>query len=498
MHFENLVKIKTLNHFFNYKLLLLCLCLSLVIISLSYYDPNGNITPDSANYLRLTKNLLLNRGFMIPNFQVPEGKSFFAAWPVGYPVLIYIVSKFFGLGIFLASRLLNILALAIVLFVFRKIFKGNEHWAGLIFFTDTNISLLTHTWSEISFIVFLICTSILLYKCVVDDVKLKWFVLLFFSGTALFMVRYFGLISIGIIGLVALMNLIKRKWHLSVKLIIVASLQLIFAGLYLYHNYIASGTISGVTRISEPESIIELLKQLISAIIGELSFIKRGPPLVITMGMFLLLAVYIFNTRKKSLSEEKPESLWVYFLLSGLIYYAGIIFARWLSRFDPLGFRLLGPGTFLLILSLFSYLQGKPKLKFMNSQILYIAVLLILTINYLPAKLDTLKYLSTGNPDFKIHGYNENLRSILKRYEAVEPHSVILNGPDQLLYLYEDIIPSEFNINISKDDYLKYFADKKSWSFYVDFSNNINPKKLHESFYLLMKSNKDKEVVRIQ
>jgi hypothetical protein len=486
-----------MKHFFNYRILLLCLCLSLVIISQSYYDPNGNITPDSAYYLRLTKNLLLNKGFMIPNFSVPEGKSFFADWPVGYPILIYIVSKFSGLGIFLASRLLNILVVGIVLFVSRKIFKGNEHWVGLIFFTDTNISLLTHTWSEIPFIFFLLCTSILLYKCVVNDGKLKWFILLFFSGTALFMVRYFGLISIGIIGLVALFNLIKRKWRLSVKLIIVASLQMIFAGLYLYHNYIASGTFSGGPRISEPMSILELLKQLSSAIIGELSFIKRGPPLVITTGMFLLLAIYIFNTRKKSLTEDKPERLWVYFLLSGLIYYAGMIFARWLSRFDPLGFRLLGPGTFLLILSLFSYLQRKPKLKFMNSQILYIAVLIALTINYLPAKLETLKYLSTGNPDFKIHGYNENLRSILKRYEIVDPHSVILNGPDQLLYLYEDIIPTEFNIKKPLDDYLKYFDNKKDWNIYVDFSNNIDPKELHESFYHLMESNKDKEVVKI-
>jgi 4-amino-4-deoxy-L-arabinose transferase-like glycosyltransferase len=486
------------NYPVNYKLLLLILCLALVILTLSYYDPNGNITPDSANYLRLAKNLLSNRGFMVPSFYAPEGKSFFANWPVGYPVLIFIVSKFSGAGIFLASRLLNILVVVLILFVFKKIFKGNEHWAGLIFFTDTNISLLSSTWSEIPFIFFLLCTGILLYKCVMNEEKLKWFILLFLSGTALFMMRYFGLIVIGIIGFVALTSLLKHRWHLSVKLIIVASLQLIFAGLYMYHNKITAGTFTGVARFAEPEPVFDLLKQFTIAITGELSFIKRGPPLVLTACMFLLAGFYVFSTGKKNFKDEKPDNLWVYLFLSGLIYYAGMIFARWLSRFDPLGPRLLGPGTFLLILSLFSYLQGKQKLKFMSSNILYIAILLTLTINYLPAKLDTIKYISTRNPDFKIHGYSENLRGITERYKDVEPHSVVLNGPDQLFYLYDDIIPAEFAFRKSLDDNLNYFADKKDWNIYVDLSNNIDPGKIDESFIPIIENNKGKEVVRIR
>jgi hypothetical protein len=64
--------------------------------------------------------------------------------------------------------------------------------------------------------------------------------------------------------------------------------------------------------------------------------------------------------------------------------------------------------------------------------------------------------------------------------------------------LYEDIIPTDFNIKKSLDDYLKDFAGNKGWSIYIDISNNLDPKRMHESFYQLLESNKDKQVIKIR
>jgi hypothetical protein len=234
-------RLSSVKQFFNYKLALLFLSLCSIILLNSYFDPNGYLSPDSTYYLRLSKNLLSGEGFSIADYQSPDGKSFFAIWPIGYPVLIFMVSKLTGLGIVWASKILNLIIIGVILLLFRNIFRGNAHWAGLIFFIDANIELFTFTWSEVPFILFLICTSLLLYKSIETKGKTLWLAGLLLSGIALFMMRYIGIVSAGIIGLIAFINFFRRRWRLSFKLLIVSALQMIFAGVYLYHNKISTG-----------------------------------------------------------------------------------------------------------------------------------------------------------------------------------------------------------------------------------------------------------------
>lgn len=482
----------------NYKLLLLFLCLCLILLLNSYFDPNGYLSPDSTYYLRLSKNLLTGEGFRIADYQSPDGESFFAIWPVGYPILIFLMSKLTGLGIVWASKVLNLVIIGVILLLFRYIFRKNAYWVGLIFFIDAIIELFSFTWSEGPFILFLFCIPILLYKTVETNGKIVWLSGLLFSGIALFMMRYIGLVSAGIIGLIALTSLFRKRWRLSIRLLIVAILQLIFAGVYLYHNKIASGFITGMPRALPEESNHELLNQLISALKDEFLIIKWEVPLLISLALLFLLSVYLFKTRSKKYKDEKFDGLWKYFLLTGILYYVTIIGARWFSNIEPLYFRFLAPGTFLIILSVATYLQGKPGIKIMNSTKLYLLIVAIFTIHHFPNKYPVYKYLTTGKNYFSNLTYSENNRAILEKYKDIPPKSVVIFGSIHLRYLRKDIIPTEIYGKSTFDDMIKYFTKKSDWNVYINIKDDLDPVLIHDSYIQFMEANKDKQVVKVK
>jgi hypothetical protein len=482
---------------FNYKLLLLYLSLCSIILLKSYFDPDGRISPDSTHYLRLSKNLVEGEGFRVPDYNSPDGQSFFAIWPVGYPIMIFIVSKLTGLGVVWASKVLNLLIIGLILLLFRYIFKENAHWAGLIFFIDNVILVFSFTWSEGPFILFLLCISISLYKCVETSGKLIWIAGLFFSGIALFLIRYIGLFSVGIIGLIALINLFKRRWLLSIKLLITSLLQLIFAGLYLYHNKISTGYITGMPRGLPEDSNLELLNQLFLALRDEFIVINCGIPLSLSFGLLLLLGIYLFSTRGKNHCNEKFNGLWKYFLLTGILYLATMIVTKWLSDFSPLDERYLFPSTFLIILSLALFLQGKPSVKIMNYPLVYLIIFATLSIHYIPHTDNIYKYLTTGFGYFKNPNYEENTRVILERYKGVEPKSIVIFGSIHLRYLRENIIPTEIYGKSSLKDMTKYFLQKKNWNVYINIRDNLDPASIHESIIRFMETNSDKQIVKI-
>lgn len=483
---------------FNYKALLLYLCLCSVMLLKSYFDKDGNISPDSTFYLRLSQNLLSGEGFRYPDYTKTDGETFFSIWPVGYPIMIVTISKLTGLGVVWASKVLNLLVMGIILLIFQSVFKKNLHWVGLLFFVDSFFLIFTYTWSEGPFVLFLILISISLYKCVETSGGLLWLAVLLFSGILLFLTRYIGLFSISIIGLVVIISLYKRKWQFSIKLMVVIVLQLIFAGFYLYHNLQASGHLTGMQRDLPEESNLELIRQLFHGLKEEFIVIKCGIPLTFSFILLSLLGVYLFINRRKNKKSAEAAGLWLYFLLAGLLYYGAMIGAKWFSNFTPLDYRYLFPGTFMIMLSLVTYLQGKPAVKIMNSTLLYFAILITLTIHYLPYSFNIIKKGADGISYFQKPNYINNTRVILERYKEVKPKSVVLFGSIHLRYLRDGIIPTEIYNKSSYEDMTAYFSQKKDWNVYINITDKLDTVYVHDSFIRFMESNKDKQVVKIQ
>ena len=105
-------------------LLIIFIMMAVAIVVKSYFHPDGYLSPDSTNYLKLAQNLLEGNGYYVSAYgSTGQDREFFAAWPVGYPTLIFVVAKLTGLSVFWASKFLNILLIGIILGIFRNLFK---------------------------------------------------------------------------------------------------------------------------------------------------------------------------------------------------------------------------------------------------------------------------------------------------------------------------------------------------------------------------------------
>lgn len=71
-----------------------------------YASPNGWLTHDSFEYLNHANNINFFSIFRACD-PVSNSSSFFSTWPIGYPLIISIVSFLTGLNSFFSSKLLN-------------------------------------------------------------------------------------------------------------------------------------------------------------------------------------------------------------------------------------------------------------------------------------------------------------------------------------------------------------------------------------------------------
>lgn len=131
----------------------------------SYFDNTGYISNDSSNYLSIAQSLINGNGFYCSSLYYPENR-FFACWPVGYPLLIYFVSTLTGFSVFWGSKIVNILLIAIILIMFKKLFNKNAYLYGFILCFASFIEIFSYTFSETAFILGLVWFSLSLFKFV--------------------------------------------------------------------------------------------------------------------------------------------------------------------------------------------------------------------------------------------------------------------------------------------------------------------------------------------
>jgi len=109
-------------------LLIIFIMMAVAIVVKSYFHLDGYLSPDSTNYLKLAQNLLEGNGYYVSAYgSTGQDREFFAAWPVGYSTIIFVVAKLTGLSVFWASKFLNILLIGIILGIFRNLFKHNAY-----------------------------------------------------------------------------------------------------------------------------------------------------------------------------------------------------------------------------------------------------------------------------------------------------------------------------------------------------------------------------------
>ncbi|MBR3517401.1 MAG: hypothetical protein IKO10_13935 [Lachnospiraceae bacterium] len=319
------------------------------------------ISHDSANYLREAANLLAGNGFNVDG--LAGGQKHFAAWPVGYPALIALTSFIFRISdLYLASKVLTILSVALVMAVIAKRWGNRVVVASLFFFNPGVFEIFLYTWSESVFSVLLFCFCVCAYDTLRKPEKMYPYVLMIVTAFTAFTVRYFGAVCVvfmgGIFALKLFLKYLKKEKisHRSL-LLSLSACGLSGVGVlgYLKYNEYMCGYGTGIAREEFNESRAELFRLLLRALGTEFKnmfFMSDTLPFKYLgggIGTFCLLLLTIlailYGLRKKRHAA-------LLFLLFAVTYDALFIAIRFFSTMDIFYYRFFAPVAGILFTGL--------------------------------------------------------------------------------------------------------------------------------------------------
>ena len=492
------------------------LVMAISIIVKSYFDSAGYLSPDSVAYLVGAQNLIDGEGFYL--FSCNE-RMFFAAWPVGYSYAIFLICKIFGVSVFIGSKLLNILIFGLILLLLRKLFMKRAYIYGMLFFAASYIIIFSYTWSEVPFIfgLVLFVASVHDFVAVTGRAKheiVKPALLILAAMLILFLSRYAGFFSLGIIGLLFLYFVfIKRDYVRSMTLVIVGILFATFVFLYLYNNALQTGFLTGQPRGPARETHFFLLLDLAKAFLYEsilpyaasfkVSFkYKLVSIIVLSILQFIGVVVLIlYLKQKKNKGKGKVDSLKdskevgidvsVVFITVGICYIVAIVILRWNAHFDPFGYRLLGPGVILLFIGLLKYIEERFNPRQFNGIALYILYLSVISI-FVNVPLNICIRFN-GEPT-----YYERINDITKPYLKVPSNSIVVFGENDLRYLRSDLVFCAPFSSEKWNDFLSRMRTYKYKYIFVKVPNDLTEDKYDVSTISAMSKYKAGDVVKIK
>ncbi len=138
------------------KLFSLFTVIAAIIILRVSVERTGYTSPDSLYYLEVAQNILLGKGFYFSGVNAaPESsgkQTYFAIWPLGYPVLIAGVAFITALPVFWASKVVNLISLGLCFYLFRIMNKERAYLLALPLTSFTFFEVFSFTWSEAPFL----------------------------------------------------------------------------------------------------------------------------------------------------------------------------------------------------------------------------------------------------------------------------------------------------------------------------------------------------------
>lgn len=346
------------------------------------------ISADSAGYLREAVNLVAGNGFAYDGLAGYD--TWFANWPILYPALIAAVMLVTGAKAYLASKIVAMVTAGLILLLLRKCFGKHAWLYGLCLTNIGYLNLSYYTWSEIPFILFLLCFTLILAQILDKECPAAyWYVALGVSGLCCFLTRYYGIFVWIVTGLYILFLFWlyqKRKEKLFLgKAVRLAVTALVSGGLsmtYLVMNKMMNGMASGVSRTMWWDDYRTLTDDLIESLLTEFFniFSVQIPDLIegfpfriklfVVIGILAGIGWLVFrNWKSHRLSHGSACNMrWEFtreavLVIMAVSYDVIFICIRYVSSMDSFYFRFFEPATFLLCIGLLGmlipYLKGK-------------------------------------------------------------------------------------------------------------------------------------------
>lgn len=344
-------------------LILSLLFLAIVAITLFRIDIHGSgyLTPDSEAYLELAQNL--NSGYGPYTIGAEGKREYFIIWPLGYPLLISLISAVSGLNVFWASKVLNLLLIGGSFLLLRQLSYKYSFVLASVYGAYTLMEVYSFTWSEGAFLAGLLLLAYFINQVWLGKHVGRYSSLISVTCISLFLIRYIGAFSVGVPLLLALYLHHRHKHEESIKLFIATAVAIIFYCAYLYLNYVLAGSIVGTGRFdAETESIGAFMVMLSKGLLNEFLIIREYRPsnqpdylLYVTALLQLLVLVYVSTQIRKHYNfwqELQSNSFSIICLSIAFLYLVAILTLRSLSHFDDLDYRLLSPFSLLTLIGL--------------------------------------------------------------------------------------------------------------------------------------------------
>jgi hypothetical protein len=469
------------------------------------------ISPDSTNYLRAAQAIRNGYGFYV-NTEAGDTTTWFSIWPIGYPAMIALVSILTNTDIYLASKILSIVILALICLLLYCRFKKTAWVYALVTLNFGFLQIFWYTWSEQPFILGLIWLSLAVYDIIRTE-RITWLHCLSvgFSVLFLFLSRYIGAFSVGVIGLLFLYYLYtgithRKREHTrkAVCLCITAALVSALIIAYLYTNYTKNGYFTGTERV-RPSAIevLRLFPQLFMAQIMEMrnifySFVNIQYVASFVLYVLCALTTFkLFHQWKGKCRAHIPVAAFS-FLAVGALYWCSIVAMRFSSRMNDFSYRFLFPASALCFLGIVSIIMhnyggwianktSKPIIRALVS----IAIILSLFQHV---------FTNWANTDFKggtIRGYVEIRRDVVNEFIQVPSLSaIIIHHANEKIY-----------VNFIRPDLLVVFPSQLLYSsleqyehIYVYAVDDWIHEKEYESLQPVFSQyrNSDKKLVKIK
>lgn len=333
--------------------ILLSIIVVVICVYVAVFDGGllcASYTADSVRYMRMAENI--KAGHLMNPDGLAGGGGWFAIWPIGYPMVLAAISAMTGLDVFWASKVVSVLCIMALLVLFWKCAKDAFPLLALSLVNLAYLKIARSTLSEPLFMVLLVTMGFAVaHLGRKANVRISWrcAALLCTLFIGLFLVRYVGFFAPVWVGAAVL--ICRWGWG-AVGTVAVAGLGAwIFDVSYWMINKAMCGYVSGYGRVAPKESALELLRMIIGAEMHELQ--------AYGILAFLVVGLWLAGSRllmKKETtwpdSADKYDNGWLVFVSAGLLYHVTLVFMRCRQSFDTLGFRLLYPGTLMVVVGL--------------------------------------------------------------------------------------------------------------------------------------------------
>ncbi|MFD3000000.1 hypothetical protein ACFS7Z_06485 [Pontibacter toksunensis] len=357
-------------------LLLLYIFYCAAIVLRVSVEGTGYLSPDSEYYLEAARSLKAGEGFFIRDLYGLHSRrtgsiAYFSAWPIGYPTLVALVSLTSGLKLFWASKFINLLFAGLGFLLMRHINRQYAFVLASVYGAFTIIEMYSYTWSECVFMFGCLCFVVLLHEVYISGKVVLVYALL---ATAIFMflIRYIGFFSGGLILLLALLTWLDDRKSVSRHLLIAFGLNLLFVCIYVLHNYYVAGYNTDAQRLTENmERPAEVFFMAIKGLVIELFIIRKyylnGSPGILTVATAVLqfsVIGYIWKLLRAESNRVtgaiKCNTLSHIAILVAFAYLLVLVYLRTISQFDSLDYRLLSPFTFIMLFAVVNYIVALP------------------------------------------------------------------------------------------------------------------------------------------